>query len=284
MYLKTDYLIVELDGKCQLVSFHDTIPRYELDPDAISGWFDGPGTKASTTPRPTSWGDFTEPAYKNSRLITVTGTAIARNNVELQEMRDDLMSVYSDGTLGEIRVLNGAGTRYAYVRMEGTPRWVQLLDNAATWKLELYAPDPRIYGLEKRITLNDSTVSGGLDYPLDFPIDFESPTPPESLQIFNNGNVEAWPKFVVTGDYYSGFEITNGNSKKIRYEGMVTQAAPVTIDLGAGTAIQNGVDNSNLLSRRDWFSIPPNSSIQPMFYPIQDAFGWCDILYRDTWI
>lgn len=286
MYLQDDYLAISI-GNLKMNSFQTAKPEFVLDPDAISGWTDGVGTKRDNTPRPISWGDFPEPSYKNARLISITGTAIARNATELQLMRDDFMGTLQHGSYEEMRVETSTGrrnARYAIVGIEGTPRWVQQHDTIATWKLDLYAPDPRIYGVEQRMTLTDTTVTGGADFPITFAFDYGSAEVPEAYQIYNYGNTQAWPKFIVTGDYFLGFEVTNGNSKKIRYEGVVTRSAPVTIDMGAGTAMQSGVDNSHLLTRRDWFSIPPNSSIQPMFYPIQDAFGWCDIIFRDTWI
>lgn len=284
MYLKDESLVVEFDGRLQVRHEHTATPQFVLDPTALTGFFDGPGTKRDTTSRPVAWGDFKEPAYKHGRLMSVTGTAIANNAVELQLLRDDFVSLYSDGGYGEMRVLNSAGVRYMYVGVEGTPRWEVQYDNVATFKLDLYAPDPRMYGPEFRALITDRISTGGLDFPLDFPVDFAGPQVHIATTAANYGNVDAWPKFVVTGDYFFGFEITNGSSKVVRYEGMVSRSSPVTIDMGAGTAIQNGVDKSNLLTRRDWFPIPPNSSIQPVFHPIQDAFGWCDIIYRDTWI
>lgn len=296
MYLKYDDISIGL-GNLRMNSFQSRAPQFVLDPDALSGFDDGPGTKRNNTPRPTSWGDFSETAYKSARLMTITGTAIANTPWELQRMRDDFMSVLQHGGYQEMSVqtgdiqgtrprddINNRSTRYISVGLEGTPRWVRQSDTFATWKMELYAPDPRMFGPKNVVVITDSTIVGGLALPAAFPIDFDNPRVSEAVTMYNFGNTESWPVFKVTGDYYLGFQITDSRSNIIRFDGIVTNSAPVTIDMAAGTAIQSGVDKSNMLSRRDWFSIAPNGSVQPTFIPIQTGFGRCDIIYRDTWI
>lgn len=283
MLLQNDFLTVKI-GKLTFTSNMGTKPYYTLDPDAVIGWTDGVNVRRDTTARPTGWGDFPERGYKSSRMITLTGLAVANTSAELHKMRDDFMGILNHGGYEEIQITNSYGSRYASVALEGPNNWIQQLDNVATWKMDLYAPDPRLYGVQKTSQLTDSTMSGGVKLPIEYPIKFYTPPAAMAVVVENNGNADAWPKFVVTGDFFSGFEISNNNSKTVRFEGIVTMTAPVTIDMARGTAIQNGVDKSSQITKRDWFAIPPRSSLQPMFLPIQDAFGWCDILYRDTWI
>lgn len=259
-------------------------PQFQLDPDALQGFYDGVNVKRSETPRPNQWGDFKEPGMMSAREISISGVATANTPQQLHAMRDEFTGLLSHGGYSEITVQNSSGTRYLEVGLRGSPSWVQKIDTAALWKLDLYAPNPRMYGPKHTIQITDSTVSGGLGFPLSYPMNFGGPVKSQAQAIFNNGNTESWPVFVVTGDYFSGFSVSDGNSSFITFTGTVTTSSPVTIDTAAGTAMQNGVDRSILLSRRDWFSIPPNSAIQPAFNPIQDAFGWCDIIYRDTWI
>lgn len=304
MYLKYDDIVISL-GSLRINSFQTgkdeygkLRPQFVLDPDGIVGIDDGPGTKRNNTPRPISWGDFSEPGYKSARLITLTGTAIAHSPSDLQAMRDDFMGELQHGKYEEMRIQTGElqGTpnpregvrtytsRSANVGIEGTPRWNRLGDTVAAFKIDLYAPDPRMYGDKQVVMITDTTVVGGLALPAMFPVDFENPRASQATAIENHGNTDAWPTFVVTGDYYLGFQISDGRSKIVRYEGIVTETAPVTIDMMSGIVLQNGTDKSNLLTRRDWFSIPPLGSIQPTFQPIQDAWGKCDIIFRDTWI
>jgi hypothetical protein len=201
-------------------------------------------------------------------------------------MRDSLTGILADGEYSEIRVETSAAVRYAVVGLENKVEWVQQLDNVAVFRLELYAPDPHIYGPERIITLGaTSEAGGGLTYPLAYPLNYNAQnlqalTPP----LANNGNAKAWPRFKITGDYYSGFVLTDGRDRKVIYNGTVTRSSPVEIDMGRGTAMQKGIDKSTLLSQRNWFSLLPGEILRPEFKPIQSASGWCDIIVRDTFI
>jgi hypothetical protein len=259
-------------------------PQFVLDENALVGYEDGVNVKRTEAVRPNQWGDFAEPGLLGSRNLTLTGTAIANSASQLHEMRDEFASILSHGGYEEIAVENINGTRYLNVSLGGSPSWVQKIDTAAVWKLELYAPDPRMYGFEKSVQITDGSVSGGMNFPVGYPVDFGGPIVSMAISIDNNGNTTSWPVFKVTGNYFSGFKITDGLNKSIVFDGVVSMESPVYIDTGRGTATQNGVDKSSMLSTRDWFGIPPNSSIAPRFFPNQDAFGWCDIMYRDTWI
>lgn len=259
-------------------------PQWVLDPDAIVGWYQGSGVDVNATPRPNQWGDFSEKPRVTSRMITVTGTAISRTPEELHDMRDQITSVFSGDRYGTLEVTNKSGTRYATVAVEGQIEWLQAIDTAASYKINFFAPDPRVYGSPQEVQIGDGSISGGVSYSIGYPIDFNLP-PKATLQLLtNDGSVDSWPIFTVTGDFASGFTITDNNGHKVVYDGIVTMEAPVEIDMGRGTALQNGIDMSINVSVRQWFAIPAKKTIQPGFYPKQDGVGWCDILYRDTWI
>lgn len=284
MHLKNDRIVVTL-GNIVLRSFKLGTPQdFILDPTAVVGWTDGVATRRGATPRSNTNGDFSEKSTKASRIISFSGTAIASNRSELQNMRDEFTALFVDGGYGPISVETSVDTRYSTVGVEGTPSWVQQLDNVALWKIDLYAPDPFIYGGERTVQTGAVTSLGGLRYNLSYPLNYNLVGSNTVQTVMNHGNAESWPTFRVTGDYFSGFSVTDNLGNVVTYSGMVTFASPVTIDMGNGTAIQSGVDKTVLLTQRGWFSIPAGATIQPQFAPLQNGSGWCDIIYRDTWI
>lgn len=283
MFLKNDDLFITINDLIFRSHMHIN-PQLLFDPDAVVGFYDGVNVKRPSTSKPNQWGDFQETGFFDNRKLTLTGTAVADNAEQLLELRDKFVMIISPDEYVEIAIKNSTETRYITVTLDDQPSWVQKVDNAAVWKLDLYAPDPRMYGPIRSEQITDSTVSGGIDYAMSYPLDYGGGVREQAFQLVNNGNTDSWPKFIVTGDFFQGFNITNNAGKIITYNGVVTMSAPVTIDTGAGTAVQNGIDKSNSLSRRDWFSIAPKSSLQPLFLPIQDGNGWCDIIYRDTWV
>lgn len=258
--------------------------QYMLDTTALVGWTDGVQTRRDSTARPVSDGDFLDKARKASRLITITGFAEAESSTDLHKMRDKFMGLLSDGEYHLMTVQNYAGIRHALVGIAGTPGWIQQTDTFASWKLEVYSPFPEIFGEEKIAQIPGMQLTGGLRYPIAYPISFDSPPRLNATFVSNDGNFPCWPIVVVTGDYFSGFTVTNGRGSRVTYRGPVTLSDPVSIDMGAGAAFQGGNEKSYNLTERDWFSIEPNSPIQPEFIPLDSGSGWCDIIYRDTWI
>lgn len=293
MILRTDKLNVTIKD----VTFHsapnpDAPKDFFLDVNALAGWNDGVGARRQVTQRPTSDGDFPDKATMASRIVTITGAARALTTQGLHEMRDQFIGLLADGEYTEMAVENLSGTRYATVGQENTPSWVQLTDTFASFKLDLFQPNPRIYGVQRSVSISgEPTETGGLFYQgtsspyyLSYPLDYSTDINHQTLSIFNYGNVASWPVFTVTGNFVGGFTITDNLGHNITYTGDTTLFAGVTIDSFAGTATQNGQDRSILLTERDWFSIPPNQTVQPSFKPVNGASGWCDILFRDTWI
>lgn len=286
MYLKNDRIIVTLKNLSFRSHRLGGMGEFVLDPTALTGWDDGVNARRNATPRPVSNGDFKEPYTYASRLIAVSGTAIATSRGELQQMRDALTGVLAKDEYAELRVETSASTRFAFVGLENSVSWIQQHDTVAIFRIEFYAPEAYIYGPEKVVTLGATGVTvGGLNYPLSYPLNYNSPAvQPMSPTISNLGNTTAWPKFKITGDYFSGFILTDGMNNKVTYNGVVSNSAPVEIDMGRGTATQSGNDKTVLISDRNWFGILPNSTISPEFKPIQPASGWCDIIIRDTFI
>lgn len=287
MYLKTDKIQVNIGDNINIYSHNAGLsaPKYLLDPTAIIGWSDGVDVKKNTTSRPISDGDFAEPGYFNSRLIIITGTAIANTVAELHQMRDEFIGILSDNHYDYLTITDGGGTRYTTVSLANKTAWVQQLDTVAYWKLELYAPDPRIYS-EMRVFHVGSSVTtvGGMKMPITYPMNFTTSTTDQLQSVTNHGNVTAWPLFEVTGDFPSGFTITDNVNGRVTYTGQVAFNSPVLIDMAKGTATQNFVDKSVYISERKWFGIRPGVTISPEFHPIVYGPGWCDIIHRDTWI
>jgi len=285
MYLKNTSISVNI--KSLVFTSHKNAQKtsqYNLDPTAVSGWLDGVEPRRSTTARLSGHGDFSEATFLNSRLVSFSGVAMAPDAGTLQNMRDTFVGTLGNGDYTEMSVTINGETRYATVGIEGKPSWVIINDKNAIWKMDLYAPDPFIYGAEKTVQTGESITIGGLDYALSYPLDYHTTGLNSTQTVKNNGNATAWPKFKVTGDYYRGFSIDNNLGDKVTYNGVVTLQAPVIIDMAKGTATQNGVDKTILMTKREWFPIHAQETIQPAFRPVDNGYGWCDIIFRDTYV
>jgi hypothetical protein len=285
MYLKDDKIIITIGQGVVMRTFRiGTGPQFLLDATALVGWTDGVDIKRNFTPRQMRSGDFQEEGHHAARYISITGMAVAPTNTALKLMRDDFTGAVMPSKYQPITVEDSFGVRSSTVTLGGKTSWIQMTDTVANFKLDLYAPDPYVYGPQKQLQVNSISYYGGATFPAAFPFSFNRPPSALSLVIDNAGNVDSWPIFVATGDLPTGFTVTNNAGRTVTYSGTVTYNAPVSIDMQRGIAMQNGVDRSDNITQRQWFSIPPGSAIQPSFGALTPGPGWCDILYKDTWI
>lgn len=285
MYLKDDKIIAKIGSLTMRSSKSGVGNDFILDPTAVLGWTDGTLVRRDKTARVTSHGDFSDQGTLSAREISFSGTAVAKSIQDLHEMRDKFTGILSAGGYGRLSVETARGIRYATVGLEGTTSWVQQSDTIAVWKINFYAPDPRIYGPDRKTTVKMVSNLGGLTYPLTYSTNYnQTESDIQSVIVENNGNSRAWPIVVVTGDYFSGFEFVDSFGRGVIWTGSVTLNAPVTVDMAAGSAVQLGVDKSHLFTRRVWSYVDPGQQIVPDFKPLQSGNGWCDIIIRDTWV
>lgn len=286
MILKDDMRIMNIAGR-QFFHNKGALPRMIFDPDAIIGWFDGVDIRRDTTERPNSNGDFYEKGRLSSRLITITGAAVARTTTELHLLRDEFTGLLSDGEYHWVALSTATDTRYVLAGLGGPSSWVQQLDTAATWKMDLYVPDSRMYGPELSAQLQSAgDAFDGLVYPLTYPMIYTEAEPIQNPALLNQGNIESWPIFRITGDYPSGFKIRNyPTGEEIVYAGATFMNAPITIDTASGSVTVGGVDRTYMLTKRQWFAVPPTlAPITPRFIPYQEGTGWCDVTWRSAWV
>lgn len=285
MIIKQDIRTVQIKT---LKIFHNKgpLPRYQFDPDAISGFDDSADIRRDTSGRPWTDGDFEESGRFASKIISITGVAVARNPRELHTMRDNLVGILAHGEYANAAFSNASMTRYMRVGLGNGISWVTITDTYAKFKIDLYAPDPYQYGRTQVTQVTSAGTNGaGLEYPLNFipALSFGVTSRHQNVTIKNLGNHTAWPTFIIRGDYFNGFRIKSGNSI-IEYNAPSSHAAPVVIDTARGVATRSGVDMSHNLDERNWISIPAGGSIQPIFTPIQEGDGWMDVQWRDTWV
>ena len=143
--------------------------------------------------------------------------------------------------------------------------WDRQTDTCARFKVEMYCPDPHMYGDLKEAVLfsSDNERSGlnlvtGLSYPLAFNwnISLES-----SDEMRNEGNATAYPVYRFRGDT-DGITIKAGDSV-MTYGGKTAADTELMIDTFTGEVRYGLSDRSYLLTSRDWITIPPKSAITP---------------------
>lgn len=232
----------------------------------LSGWLDLPALRGSNANRPGRHGAWPGQKRAGERVIEVELTAIDDDPAALATIRDAT-------TLGEDpaeeELVIWAGT--------DDPQWVMArLERRAMptdfdWSvghhralLQWVATDPRRYSVissAQPIGL-PTAGSGGLAFPLAFPLDFGSGPSGGGATITNAGNASTWPLFTLTGPL-SGPTILNiGTGQRLRFASTFTLALGETmlIDTDARAVTIAGVGRRDALLSADWFPLPPGDT------------------------
>lgn len=275
-----------------------TGPTLVFDPDAVVGLDDIPSVRRDKTSRPTSHGTFGETGYIDPRVITLTGHALAFNSDQLHDLRDKLAMALNTGTEFALTFQTRTSTRTVTGYLDSGMDWVQMYDTYAKWKFDIYCPDPRMYGqpaenpLKSSFGILDETGTG-IKYPITYPITYSATAATVMTTLSNAGNSISYPVFKFTGAT-EGFSIsatlnrTQGTVGTITFVGKTGPNETVTLDMARGRLTVGGSDRSYMLTKRDWITIPPKSSITPRLRlnPSTDIDKKVivNVEYRDTYI
>lgn len=264
------------------------LPKLTFDPDALVGFEDVPTFRVDKPARPFSHGIFPEVGYSDGRMLSFTGHAFATNESELLGLRDSLASELNTGKLIPVSVTSYGETRKASGMLEGGLTWTRMLDNYASWKFDLFCPDPRLYGDWKygRVYSSDLDMEG-LSYNIGYPLNYSNTLDGQRNTILqNNGNSIAYPIYKLNADT-EGFSIKNGTSV-ITYAGSTVKATTLEINTYTGEVRYGSSDRSYLLTQRKWVTIPPYGQIEPdldfIASPELEGDIFLEVKYRDTWM
>lgn len=131
--------------------------------------------------------------------------------------------------------------------------------------VEWEAPDPfkyRIPGYSPVETEPSTPGTGGLEFPLEFPLVFGAPSEGGSVTVSNTGNAPSWPILELTGPGV-GMTITADNGRQLKFLSDYALLAGETLrlDTGRRSVTLNGVSRANKLLIRQWPVIPPGGSL-----------------------
>lgn len=264
---------VELDGWAAGAPFtldaHGT--QWELGtdqmPGSIEGWQDSPPVRLSQQPRPGEHGSFDGPAQLAERVITISGSARSADFAAAQRSRDILVSVAGDPKLGLTPLVvyeAGRPTKRALVRRSGEAKTRWLSDTFFVWSILLVAPDPLRYA-NAQSTLFVSlpgSGSGGLVFPLVFPLTFGSGAAGGQMSLTNAGTIATPILWEIRGPVTAPVITHMGTGQRLEFASTFALAAgqTVLIDTDAKTVLQGAINQRANLVTAQWFSLDPGTT------------------------
>jgi Siphovirus-type tail component, C-terminal domain len=257
----------------------------------LEGWQGSPAPRTSLVARTGGHGSFDGPAYLDTRAITIEGTAVCVDRISTWRARDIIASVCGDPSLGLATLVvtqTGYGARRAAVRRTNDVKTESMAPGAFRWSIILVAPDPRRYAdTPSSAAIGLPQVgSGGLVFPLVFPLTFGSGTSGGQLLLTNNGTMATWPAWDILGPV-TGPVITNlDTGERLAFDPAfdVPAGQHLLIDPDAKTVFMAGVSRRDRLFIAEWFDIDPGSvNVRFSSAAGADPAALLTATWRDAW-
>ncbi len=257
----------------------------------LDGWHGAPSVRASLTERPGEHGSFDGPAYLEPRTLTVEGIATSVGYASAARARDIVASVCGDPSLGLSPLVvykSGQPTMRMLVRRADETKTEFASPLIFRWSMMLIAPDPRRYSAAE----NSQAVglpqagSGGLVFPLVFPLTFGSGASGGEMTLTNAGTLATWPTWTITGPVTGPRIVNTSTNEKLEFDPTfaLTGGQTLVVDTAAKTVIQSGVSRRDRLFSAQWFRLEPGSTgIRFSAISAFDAATSLTGTWRDGW-
>ena len=251
----------------------------------IDGW-ESPDVRTTLTEREADHGAWAGPVYLQERVITLAGKAVCPDYASTYgaieqikaaaSLTDTLLTVYE------------TVARQATVRRSGKVLAQRLTDRVVDWSIQVTAPDPRLYAVgESSTVLSLPAVSGGLTFPISFPISFSATVSVSDTTITNDGSIETRPVITIAGPVSQPQIIVtgpDGTTAALLYSGDIAAGDTLVLDTDAKSVLYNGVANRRALLTGQWPTLAPGSSGVAFRAGAPSPTATCTITYRSAWM
>lgn len=237
----------------------------------ISGWEDLADVTDLSVARVRGHGDHVGDIYARGRVVTVMGQIA--DSVDRDALAQALRAatpVSSEVTDLSVDLLGQALTAGARL-VRRTVTIARTYDvGEIPFALQWRCPDPLRYGQSQPpVSTGLPTSSGGLSYPLAYPLDYGTAGTPGQVTLTNEGTAPAPFVFEVFGGSTTGlpggFELSAGTQRLV-YPTAVSPGETLTGDTAAGTLVAEGTaDRRGFLTVADWMQVPAGGSLTIQF-------------------
>jgi Phage tail protein len=174
-------------------------PGTQFAVSAVEGLDDLPGLRTDDVARPLLDGDFTGVDRAGGRSVVLTlglrgadpddlGKLVAACRTAFASRDDPLPATFRDGT----------ETIFAKSRRRALPYDAETLARLGACIIELYAPDPRVYGPAQIVSTGLAGASGGFGFPMAFPFGFGATGQSGGTVILtNDGGATGFPTITI---------------------------------------------------------------------------------------
>jgi len=263
----------------------------------LEGWLGGVGVRSDRTDRLGN-GTMKTPVWRTGRELTASGITDCDDRQAAEIVARRLSGLFPSPESGNaFGVLagrhDGGDWLYCDVKLDGTikitidaDRFGGIDGRIVSWEIPLYADDPYLYSAGRSVRVSSGSGDAGLVWPLFSEGDVLTwgTSDVETTQIVNRGNSEAFPTVTVLGDFPSGFRLGDGHGRWVVWRRPCYPTTPVLVDFATHSVTVGGADQSFALTSRDFWSVPADGVVAPVFEPLQAGSGYADFVVRDRYL
>lgn len=262
---------------------------FYITDEGIEGWFSNPTAKVSASERTT--GDGTHKVLEsgvlyNSRTVTFSTYVLGEDRTSVVDGIKKLL--YFSKKIIRIYVSDAKDCTYCdgYAKFDVDKAWDV---NYAKVSVTVVCQDPVRLSKSTSVGYMEPSPdsSGGLQFEnsvLVFPLKWgKQSVVNNTCSTYNKGTIVSYPVITVSGDFPSGFSISNQQTgEKLSYSEPVNWGQPIIMYCSTRTASSNGVDVTRNLSERGFPSVPPRGDLSLSFSA--HGVGTCEVVVRDSYI
>jgi hypothetical protein len=238
-----------------------------------AGWFEAVEDRVFSTDKPADDGIYSSPNLDAARVINLTGCCKAPDKASLDSARNQFNALLKGGHLFPLLVEEPVVDKTAMVKRAGG-RAIPKTSREFDWQLIMTAPDARKYAATAKTASTPlaQDAPGGIQW--DGPaggtgVRWNGPAGTTGLsyqtgngqngviQISNDGTADTPVTLTIAGPVDVPSVIRTDTGETITWNGTVAAGATLVIDTGTGSVLLNGSNQRPLLTRADFFVIPP---------------------------
>ena len=257
-----------------------------VDAEAVDGWYSSPAIRGDGGDLPGGDGGVDSNPLYSPRVISLSGTAIAPTAALALAARTRFSSLLDASRGGVLTVTENGQALSCVVRPSGPFRAdAPLGGQAFGFQMQLTAPDPRKYGPAVEVATGLSGSTGGLVFPMSFPLDFGS-SAGGSVALVNDGTVKSWPVLRINGPVSNPRILNPVNGDQLRIGLTLGIGDYLDIDTSARTVLLQGTASRRgaVSATGEWLPVPPGGASFTFGGDTYEAAASLTVSARSAWI
>lgn len=237
------------------------------DPDThgvvwtISGsgpFAESPPPRDVTGERANADGQWDATEFYGPRTGSLEGLAKATTHEALHAAEQRFKAAVNLGF--DLRHVEPGFDRTVRARRDGMILWTEITDTIARYSAPIRMPDPVLYSTDLATGSTPFPSStGGLVFPITFPITFSGIVIDGAMTVVNDGTVTAWPTFRIDGPVVQPVIQNDSTGQAMRLDLSLVDGEWLTVNTDTHQVLGNGQTGAPRRDKfwGDWFGLPP---------------------------